>query len=145
MEQVSLELVQKNWKLVLLAFIISLVISTFIIDQYVRLVRYFFGIDQPSDQKKNPRVPNWLNGLIERLFFTIIVALNLSGIATAMIGWIGIKIASNWQQKKDDEPDDKRKLRLSIAFTSLQASILSMLFAIIGGTILRYAIFSGNG
>src|SRR3989442_1456443 len=43
-------------------------------------------------------VPPWLTGIIERLFFTVAVAFDLSGVATAMMAWMAIKLATNWNR-----------------------------------------------
>ena len=44
-------------------------------------------------------VPSWLTGTIERLFFTTAVAFELSGVATAMMAWMGVKLAANWNRR----------------------------------------------
>ena len=45
-----------------------------------------------------PPVPSWLTGMVERLFFTVVVALELPGSAIAMIGWLTLKMATNWNK-----------------------------------------------
>jgi len=40
----------------------------------------------------------WVTGITERLFFTVAVAFELSGVATAMMGWMAIKLAANWNR-----------------------------------------------
>lgn len=50
-------------------------------------------------QKDLSGVSGWVTGAIERAFFTILVALDVSGTATAMIGWLAVKLASNWNHK----------------------------------------------
>ena len=37
-------------------------------------------------------MPGWLMGLSERLFFTLIIAFDVSGAAIAMIGWMTLKM-----------------------------------------------------
>src|ERR1700744_1590585 len=42
------------------------------------------------------RVRPWITGYIERFFFTLLVAYSANGFPTAMIAWLGLKIATNW-------------------------------------------------
>lgn len=78
-------------------------------------------------------IPSWLTGAIERLFFTVAVALNLSGTATAMIGWLTLKMVTNWNRPGGER--DAKHIRG--AFIALLAGLVSMLFAAIGGYICR--------
>ena len=79
-------------------------------------------------------VSSKLVGSIERLFFTILVAFNVSGTATAMIVWISVKMATDWQRIL--KPDGGLGIR-SLAFTALLGSMISLFFAVIGGLICR--------
>ena len=76
-----------------------------------------------------------LVGTIERLFFTILVAFNVSGTATAMIARIALKMATDWQRIL---PKDAKLWVRSLAFSALFGSIISLLFALIGGLICAY-------
>ena len=50
---------------------------------------FFLGIDfYPPEDSSARQVPPWITGPAERLFFTFIVAFELSGAAISMIGWI---------------------------------------------------------
>src|SRR5437867_2105861 len=83
-------------------------------------------------------VPTWLTGMIERLFFTTAVAFDLSGTATAMMAWIGLKMAADWyRQRQPEEPRPDPPGALSAALGSL----VSMLFALTGGEICRGRIW----
>jgi hypothetical protein len=77
-------------------------------------------------------VPSWLTGTIERLFFTTAVAFELSGVATAMMAWMGVKLAANWN-RPTAPPDPVGALALSAALGGL----VSMFFALTGGVICR--------
>jgi len=77
-------------------------------------------------------VPSWLTGTIERLFFTVAVAFDLSGVATAMMTWMLIKLAANWN-RPTAPPDPVGALALSAALGGLA----SMFFAMTGGMICR--------
>jgi hypothetical protein len=75
-------------------------------------------------------IPNWLIGLLERLFFTLIVAFEVSGTAVAMIGWLTLKMASNWHQISKG-----KDVARGLGIASLLAGVTSMIFALIGGLI----------
>lgn len=76
--------------------------------------------------------PEWI-GLIERTFFTLIIAFNVSGAGVSMIAWIMVKMFSTWN----------RLLKIEdlwagpFAFSSLLGNLVSMLFALVGGLICR--------
>jgi sterol desaturase/sphingolipid hydroxylase (fatty acid hydroxylase superfamily) len=76
-------------------------------------------------------VPPWLTGLVERLFFTIAVALNVPGVVVAMIAWIGVKMATDWNRPGGERQD------AGGAFSALLAGLVSMLFSLLGGAICR--------
>ena len=68
---------------------------------------------------------------LERGFFTIIVAFNVSGAAIAMISWIIVKMATNWHIiARSEKPLDR-----GVALSSLLGSMISMSFALIGGLV----------
>ena len=78
-----------------------------------------------------------LVGIIERLFFTILVAFNITGFPIAMIAWSGVKIAVNWQAEKKETT----YISSCLAFCSLIGTLLSLLFALFGGFICRGYIY----
>jgi len=84
------------------------------------------------EQQKNNQIQSnllpTLTGIIERIFFTIIVAFNVSGGAVAMIAWIGAKMAINWNRLSGENP-----VARAFAMTAFQAGIVSLFFALIGG------------
>lgn len=77
--------------------------------------------------------PPWLTGILERGFFTIAVAVDASDALTAMMAWLALKLAANWQARVSWE-DNKRILYM---FTALLAGFMSMLFAFLGGLFIR--------
>lgn len=79
-------------------------------------------------------VPPWLTGVMERLFFTTIIGLGIVGAPIAMIGWITVKMVSNWNRAGID-PADARPVRG--AFSALLAGLVSMFFAGVGGAVCR--------
>jgi len=68
-----------------------------------------------------------LTGTIERLVFTMIVAYNVSGAAIAMMVWLGLKMATGWNENIKT-PSGKIP-----AIHSLFTGMVSLLFALIGG------------
>lgn len=82
------------------------------------------------------RIPPWLTGLVERSFFVILVATQVEGIPEAMIGWLAIKLAINWQ--KLDHPDAQTR-----GLLALLCGAISLAFAYIGGAILSGVINIG--
>ena len=82
-------------------------------------------------------IPSWLVGLIERTFFTILVAFNLSATSVAMIIWVAVKMLYNW----DIVWRERENMTVrSLALSGLLGNIVSMLFALIGGLICRGSI-----
>ena len=78
-------------------------------------------------------VPGWLVGLIERLFFTLIIAFGISGAAISMAAWITVKMASTWKRlARENNPWTG-----PFALSSLLGNLVSMLFALIGGLVCR--------
>jgi len=92
------------------------------------------------DEKDAPKgVPPSLTGIIERLFFTVIVAFNVSGFISAMVGWLALKLATNWNRKFWDDTYSARLY----GFSALIAGLVSMLFAFLGGLIIRGELWAG--
>ena len=81
-------------------------------------------------------MPHSLIGLVERLFFTIVIAFDVSGAAIAMVGWIAVKLIPNWELFVRHGATNK-----PLAFSSLLGSLCSMFFALLGGLICRGSIW----
>ncbi|MFH2011710.1 MAG: hypothetical protein ABIJ37_03245 [Pseudomonadota bacterium] len=94
-------------------------------------------------------VPPWLIGTIERIFFTFIVAFDISGFATAMILWIATKMLSGWHRAvpgirvrlNDEEYELNHRDIVPVSFSSLLGNLVSMFFALIGGLICQGRIW----
>ena len=81
-------------------------------------------------------LPSWVVGLIERVFFTIVVASAGGAVGAAtMIGWIGIKTAIHWKRRDRIIPTELTEI-IRASQVSTLASLTSMLFALIGGLII---------
>ncbi|WP_157719519.1 hypothetical protein [Pseudomonas oryzae] len=80
--------------------------------------------------------PPWLTGMTERLFFTVLVAFAVSDVATTMVAWLALKLATNWHRFQDDST------ARYFGFSALLAGLVSMLFAFLGGLIVRGDLWS---
>jgi len=118
-----------NW---ILGLGFSLVVGHFAVDYFLRELRKYMQLgDRPALAGGMNRVPPWLTGGLERLFFTLLVAFGVSGTSTAMIGWLALKMVTNWN-RRESEDDVKER---SFAFSALVAGLLSMFLALLGGLI----------
>ena len=98
---------------------------------FVWLLRAWTGAPKTTAQADEGRaVPPWLTGVVERLFFAVLVGLSVAGAPAAMMGWLALKLATNWNHS-DVTVANARPL----AFTALLGGVVSMLFALVGGLI----------
>ena len=89
--------------------------------------------------------PRSLLGIIEQLFFMVLVAADVSGVATGMMTWILIKMVSNWNLISQGAPpkipilyekSDIRKARLRrLGYSGMLGTLVSLFFASLGGLI----------
>ena len=102
--------------------------------------------DKAAERKERKRydeimapldVPSWLVGLTERIFFTILIAFNVSATSVAMIVWVTAKMVYNWNIVLREREDITIR---SLAASALLGNLVSMLFALIGGLICRGSI-----
>jgi hypothetical protein len=84
-----------------------------------------------SDAKEE--VPGWVTGAVERLFFTVLVGFESQGVPALMLVWIGLKMATNWNHPTWKDLPESRAYALS----ALLAGLVSMLFAFLGGLLIR--------
>jgi hypothetical protein len=119
--------------LALVGLAISLGGGWFCVPRILGAVRKYQGL---GEKPKRSGVPPELTGTIERLFFTIIVAFDVSGAATAMIGWETLKLLTNWNRQGTQSEKDQEQWR-AWAFSALIGGLASMLFALIGGLVWR--------
>ncbi len=115
----------------IIGLVFSLGIGWLVTGIFLRRLRAFIGLPTQGDVESGIReIPPWLVGLIERLFFTLLVAFGVSGTAVAMMVWITLKMATNWNRPGEENP-------VPLAFSALLADLVSMLFALIGGLICK--------
>ena len=129
----------------------SVVFGGLVVWVFLSVLRYCLRLDPKSPPGNEPKkwtwqngvlrppkqsvgVPGWLTGGVERLVFTILVGfdagISTASMATAMLAWLALKMASNWNRADQTAPTTRR-----YAFTALLAGLLSMLFAFYGGWI----------
>ena len=88
-----------------------------------------------TDEENSPwsKIPSWLRktliGFVERTFFTVVIAVDLSGTAIAMIGWTALKGTLYWASFKEKYPGN--------VLVAIIGSLVSLLFAIIGAQICK--------
>lgn len=120
---------------------ISLVVGHLVTWTFLLVLRRSIGLGaKPSLSQDGKRVPGWVLGLVERLFFTVLVGLKIPGAPAAMMGWLALKLATNW-----NHPDwkDKPDIR-AFALSALLAGLVSMLFALLGGIVCSGEISFGR-
>ena len=98
---------------------------------FLYTVRGVLGLGAKPEDKRIERVPPWLTGAVERLVFAVLVGLEIAGTAPAMMGWLAIKLAANWNRKDMETVMAARPF----LFTALLAGLVSMMFAALGGMI----------
>jgi len=126
----------------LIGLFVSLVIGGLVTWQFLERLRKWMGVTKEDADPATKGVPGWLLGLLERLFFTLVIAFNVSGAAVAMMGWLTLKMAVNWNRPHAGDTDDiKRTRRIRFAMSALLTGLVAMGFALIGGLIARGEIF----
>jgi hypothetical protein len=101
---------------------------------FINRLRNWMGSPK-SPAALTKEVPPGLTGLIERLFFFTLVGAGVEGYPTAMMAWLAVKLATNWNhpEVKGDSGTDTRAFALS----ALLAGLISMTFALLGGLLVR--------
>jgi hypothetical protein len=108
----------------------SLVVGHFATAFFLKRLRRALAAEKSSlFDPLRKEVPPWLTGGIERLLFTILVGASVEGFPTAMMAWLALKLASNWNHRDMDNQPEARAFALS----ALLAGVISMLFAFLGG------------
>jgi hypothetical protein len=107
---------------------VSLIFGGIVTQFYARKVRDLVSTDDPQYRLL---IPTCL-GIVENLFFSIGVAFEVSGAMTAMVIWMGAKMAAHWG--RDAEVGHVHKVA-TVRFFVLSGTMVSLLFAMIGGLI----------
>jgi hypothetical protein len=124
------------WNALLAGLTFSLVVGAVIVPTFQRCLEFRVRLPRRDD---GIRIPPSLTGHIERLLFTLIVAFDISGTAPAMIAWVALKMAANWnspeaQLEGTGEKPTAREV-LNRRFSALLTSAVSLIVVVIGGTI----------
>jgi hypothetical protein len=97
----------------------------------------FLGIDKGKpcwtpDGSAEPKFgfPPCIVGVIERIAFTLLVVLQFGDVLTAMMAWLGLKLAAAWEPRLRRAKPIKAQIG---AFRALLVGLVSLLFAAIGG------------
>jgi hypothetical protein len=116
----------------------SLYVGHLVTAYFLQTLREWMEFPKESFAPLHKEVPPRLTGVIEWLLFTILVGAGVEGVPTAMIGWLALKMASNWNHPVMNTEDGARAFALS----ALLAGVVSMLFAFLGGMTRRH--FAGH-
>ena len=114
------------WIKWLIGLALSLVVGGWVTGFFVGWIRNCWVSELSSDTATG--IPAWLVGVIERLFFTIVVAFDISSSAIAMVAWISVKMLTGWNRQGAKSTADG-------ALSGLLGDVVSMLFALVGGLI----------
>ncbi|MEJ2463957.1 MAG: hypothetical protein P8098_20355 [Candidatus Thiodiazotropha sp.] len=121
-------------KIWLYGLAISLVGGLIVAGFYRFVLEKALRTSKPIQEAK--RFPGWLLGIMERLFFTILIATNATAVVPAMMGWLAIKMAINWSNSKKDYSEEGKLL----AFIGVTTGLVSLALAYIGGVYIKCAI-----
>jgi hypothetical protein len=118
----------KQW---VVGLFFSLILGELFTWGFIETLRYYMGTSKTLFKNGAKEVPSWITGSVERLFFTVLLGCNFSGVPAYMLTWLTLKMATNWNHPDWKEKPDARAFALS----ALLAGLISMLFALGGGLI----------
>ena len=103
---------------------------------------FYVGLEfyPPLPESSERQVPLLITGSAERLFFTLIVAFNVSGAAIAMVAWIALKLLASRPYREERAMEEGAATPLAFEFAGLLGNLSSMFFALVGGLICRVAL-----
>jgi hypothetical protein len=61
-----------------------------------------------TEERDSERIPPWLTGLIEKLAFTLFVILQPVVALPAMMAWLALKMAANWNKSVPTRSDPEK-------------------------------------
>lgn len=83
---------------------------------------------------------DWFVGFVERLIFSIFVAVSPKPAITAMGVWLALRLATSWHKKKGEDRPFVQLLIRSLALSSLVGGAISLCFAGVGGWLIGTGI-----
>ena len=135
--------------------VFSLFVGHLLIKKILKILRTYIRFDVSGINVAEREIPPWLVGILERSFFTVVIAFDVSAAGAAIMAWVAIKMATDWNRinVKNVPPSgappsakstvpinsstiDEATLRV-FALSALYGSLLSMFFALIGGLICK--------
>jgi hypothetical protein len=99
----------------LLGMTVSVVVGTALTEPLQQWLDAYVRLPERTDKGEAVRrIPPDLTGTLERILFTLLIAFDISGTATAMIAWTGAKMLANWNSPEaaKDNPDDNHQSAL---------------------------------
>lgn len=115
-------------------WILGLYISLFLGGFFTTLFhRYIMKVNGQIDTDQSEKIDDraWIFGSLERLFFTLAAAISVGGAVIAMMIWLAMKMVTHGFWQHNAEPSNKA------AMNYLTISMVSMVFALIGGLFCR--------
>jgi len=111
---------------------VAIILGTIVTYLWYALLCWLLGTDRkvPLWPKRPMEQTGQLTGIVERLFFAVVIATEMSGTAIAMIAWITVKNLILWPGFTRNGPSTEGTV-------SLLTSIGSMLLAIVAGEICK--------
>ncbi|HXE67479.1 MAG TPA: hypothetical protein VN630_10570 [Rhodanobacteraceae bacterium] len=124
---------------ILVGYLVTLVGGGVASWAFISIVSRVISLPKKKPNDGSPRVPPWLTGVIERSFFFLILMLGVSGVVEAMMGWLALKLAANWQRYDINQMPSAH----TRAVLALAAGLVSLAFVFIGGAIAKHPLAFG--
>ena len=124
----------KRW---IVGLLFASVVGGIVVPLFLYSVRGMLRLGE-KPKKDIKRVYPWLTGAVERLAFAVFVGLELPDATTAMMAWLALKLAANWNRSDLERTSAARPF----LFPALLAGLISMVFAALGGMIASGKLWS---
>ena len=121
----------------ILGFAFSCLLGHFVVEWFYRWRTRRLNLSPPIPT--TTRTSPSLTGFLERVFFTTAVAMEATGVLPAMMTWLVLKLAANWQYRNDVDDEATKTNR---KFRAILTGLLSMLIAYIGGLLIIHRVAS---
>ena len=120
------------------------VVGSFLVPAFQGLVDASARLPRHSEPQTGPKkVPVTITGNVERLFFGLLVAIDLQGVAPSMVAWIGIKMIAHWNSPQASVPEASGPELRARRFSALLTGLVSMGVAAVSGKIARSSVAVG--